>query len=147
MKATGIVRRIDDLGRVVIPKEIRRNLGIREGTPLELFVENGGVLFKLYDPIGEGNFRNVYDALCRAGISYAVYNAHQAIEVHGKDFPNIPDHKWMMSYRSTAQKDNARDFYLTPILHDGELWGHIAYFDTNNHKLIKMAADIIGSML
>lgn len=43
MKATGIVRRIDDLGRIVIPKEIRRNLGIREGDPLEIFVDNGGV--------------------------------------------------------------------------------------------------------
>lgn len=44
MKATGIVRRIDDLGRVVIPKEIRRNLKIKEGDPLEMFVEDNGVL-------------------------------------------------------------------------------------------------------
>lgn len=49
MKATGIIRRIDDLGRVVIPKEIRRNLRISEGEPLELFVEDGGVIFKKYD--------------------------------------------------------------------------------------------------
>lgn len=49
MKATGIVRRIDDLGRVVIPKEIRRNLRIKEGDPLELFIEDGGVLFKKYN--------------------------------------------------------------------------------------------------
>ena len=42
MKATGIVRRIDDLGRVVIPKEIRRNLHIREGEPLEIFVDKEG---------------------------------------------------------------------------------------------------------
>ena len=47
MKATGIVRRIDDLGRVVIPKEIRRTLRIREGDPLEIFTEReGGVIFK-----------------------------------------------------------------------------------------------------
>ena len=47
MKATGIVRRIDDLGRVVIPKEIRRTLNIREGDPLEVFVgENGSVVFQ-----------------------------------------------------------------------------------------------------
>ena len=42
MKATGIVRRIDDLGRVVIPKEIRRNMRIREGDPLEIFVDRDG---------------------------------------------------------------------------------------------------------
>lgn len=48
MKATGIVRRIDDLGRVVIPKEIRRTLHIREGEPLEIFLEDGMVCFKKY---------------------------------------------------------------------------------------------------
>lgn len=54
MKATGIVRRIDDLGRVVIPKEIRRNLRIREGEPLEIFVDReGAVILKKYSPIGE----------------------------------------------------------------------------------------------
>ena len=54
MKATGIVRRIDDLGRVVIPKEIRRTMRIREGDPLEIFTNSGGeVIFKKYSPIGE----------------------------------------------------------------------------------------------
>ncbi len=54
MKATGIVRRIDDLGRVVIPKEIRRTMRIREGDPLEIFTNNSGeVIFKKYSPMGE----------------------------------------------------------------------------------------------
>ena len=54
MKATGIVRRIDDLGRVVIPKEIRRTMRIREGAPLEIFTnKDGEVIFKKYSPIGE----------------------------------------------------------------------------------------------
>ena len=54
MKATGIVRRIDDLGRVVIPKEIRRTMRIREGDPLEIYTGVGGeVVFKKYSPIGE----------------------------------------------------------------------------------------------
>lgn len=52
MKATGIVRRIDDLGRVVIPKEIRRNMKLREGDPLEIFVEGDGIIFKKY--VAEG---------------------------------------------------------------------------------------------
>lgn len=62
MKATGIVRRIDDLGRVVIPKEIRRTLRIREGDPLEIFVDREGeVILKKYSPIGElGDFAQEY---------------------------------------------------------------------------------------
>lgn len=54
MKATGIVRRIDDLGRVVIPKEIRRTMRIREGDPLEIFTEREGeVIFRKYSPVGD----------------------------------------------------------------------------------------------
>ncbi len=62
MKATGIVRRIDDLGRIVIPKEIRRTLRIREGDPLEIFVDRDGeVILKKYSPIGElGDFAKEY---------------------------------------------------------------------------------------
>ncbi|MEG1972315.1 MAG: stage V sporulation T C-terminal domain-containing protein [Oscillospiraceae bacterium] len=62
MKATGIVRRIDDLGRVVIPKEIRRTMRIREGDPLEIYTDNDGeVIFKKYSPIGElGLFSTQY---------------------------------------------------------------------------------------
>lgn len=62
MKATGIVRRIDDLGRVVIPKEIRRTLRIREGDPLEIFIDNdGGVIFKKYSPLNElENYAKLY---------------------------------------------------------------------------------------
>jgi len=62
MKATGIVRRIDDLGRVVIPKEIRRTLRIREGDPLEIFVDREGeIILKKYSPIGElGDFAREY---------------------------------------------------------------------------------------
>jgi stage V sporulation protein T len=50
MKATGIVRRLDDLGRIVIPKEIRTTLGITEGTPLEIFVENKKVCLQKFEP-------------------------------------------------------------------------------------------------
>ena len=58
MKATGIVRRIDDLGRIVVPKEIRRTLRIREGDALEIFTDREGeIIFKKYSPLGEmGNF-------------------------------------------------------------------------------------------
>lgn len=60
MKATGIVRRIDDLGRVVVPKEIRRTLRIREGDPLEIYTDReGGIILRKYSPIGElSQFQN-----------------------------------------------------------------------------------------
>lgn len=54
MKATGIVRRIDDLGRVVVPKEIRRTLRLREGEPMEIFTgKDGEIILKKYSPVGE----------------------------------------------------------------------------------------------
>lgn len=54
MKATGIVRRIDELGRIVVPKEIRRTLRIREGDPLEVYTDREGeIILKKYSPVGE----------------------------------------------------------------------------------------------
>lgn len=72
MKATGIVRRIDDLGRVVIPKEIRRTMRIREGDPLEIYTEKDGeVIFKKYSPMGElGNFS---EQICESMYKTAEY--------------------------------------------------------------------------
>ena len=70
MKATGIVRRIDDLGRVVIPKEIRRTMRIREGDPLEIYTDREGeVIFKKYSPIGElssfaGQYADTLHKIC-----------------------------------------------------------------------------------
>ena len=65
MKATGIVRRVDDLGRIVIPKEIRRTLRIHEGDPLEIYTEkDGGVIFKKYSPLGD--LQEFADQLCQA---------------------------------------------------------------------------------
>ena len=83
MKATGIVRRIDDLGRVVIPREIRRNLGIIEGDPLEVFIDGKTVIFKKYRPSTEelaeecakfvNKVRNNITAIgCSGDITYVV---------------------------------------------------------------------------
>ncbi len=87
MKATGIVRRIDDLGRVVIPKEIRRTLRIREGAPLEIFTDREGeIILKKYSPIGElGNFSKEYaEALAQAsGHSVCITDHEQIIAAAG----------------------------------------------------------------
>jgi len=87
MKATGIVRRIDDLGRVVVPKEIRRTLRIREGDPLEIFTDREGeIILKKYSPIGElGQFAKQYaDSLTQTtGHIVAITAKDQFIAVAG----------------------------------------------------------------
>ena len=75
MKATGIVRRIDDLGRVVIPKEIRRTMRIREGDPLEIYTDREGeVIFKKYSPMGElTNFAAEYAETLRTSSGMPIF--------------------------------------------------------------------------
>lgn len=95
MKATGIVRRIDDLGRVVIPKEIRRTLRIREGDPLEIFVaRDGEVILKKYSPISElGHFAEEYAESLYESIQSPVFicDRDEVIAISGdskKDYLN-----------------------------------------------------------
>ena len=87
MKATGIVRRIDDLGRVVIPKEIRRTMRIREGDPLEIYTSSDGeVIFKKYSPIGEmgESAAQVAEIMHRlAGCPVAVFDRDHVVSVSG----------------------------------------------------------------
>ena len=95
MKATGIVRRIDDLGRVVIPKEIRRTLRIREGDPLEIFTEKDGeVIFKKYSPMGElsSYAGEICEALYRStGSITAVCDRDSIIAVSGGGKKELQD--------------------------------------------------------
>lgn len=97
MKATGIVRRIDDLGRIVIPKEIRRTLRIREGDPLEIYVDREGeVILKKYSPVSElGDFAKEYaDSLYEAiGNIILIADRDNIVAVAGsakKEFLNKP---------------------------------------------------------
>ncbi len=87
MKATGIVRRIDDLGRVVIPKEIRRTLRIREGDPLEIFTDrDGSVVFRKYSPVGEiADFAGQYtDVLYKmTGMPSVICDSDRVVAVSG----------------------------------------------------------------
>lgn len=98
MKATGIVRRIDDLGRVVIPKEIRRTLKIREGDPLEIFTDKDGeVILKKYSPIGElGDFAVQY--------AESLHNASGHITC-------IADRDSIIA----VSGDNKKDYYAKPL--------------------------------
>lgn len=91
MKATGIVRRIDDLGRVVIPKEIRRNLRISDGDALEIFTTTeGDIIFRKYRPYGEKDWAKAY-AIAKAifaGAHFGLYDAGEIVQQ--RSHPSIP---------------------------------------------------------
>ena len=97
MKATGIVRRIDDLGRVVIPKEIRRTLRIRDGDPLEIFTEKDGeVIFKKYSPMGDLN--ELAGRVCEAvqknlGFTAAISDRDTVIAASGQKRKELMDRR------------------------------------------------------
>lgn len=97
MKATGIVRRIDDLGRVVIPKEIRRTLRIRESDPLEIFTDREGeIILKKYSPIGElSSFAQEYaEALAKAaGCVACITDKDQVIAAAGNGSREYTDRR------------------------------------------------------
>jgi len=129
LKATGIVRRIDDLGRVVIPKEIRRTLRIREGDPLEIFTDKDGeIILKKYSPIGElGTFAKQYaEALAQTtGHTICISDKDQVIAVSGgskREFLEKQISKELeeaITERETilANKDEKK---FIDILYDGE---------------------------
>lgn len=95
MKATGIVRRIDDLGRVVIPKEIRRTLRIREGDPLEIFTDREGeIILKKYSPIGElGTLAKLYaESLSQTlGCTVCITDMDQVVAASGSGRKELQD--------------------------------------------------------
>lgn len=133
MKATGIVRRIDDLGRIVIPKEIRRTLRIREGDPLEIFTDvDGQIVLKKYSPIGElGNFAKEYaEALAQStGHITCIADKDQIIAVAGgskKEFldksisPNLGKIIEARAFFTAQKADNK----FIPILSEGTTEGY-----------------------
>ncbi len=116
MKATGIVRRIDDLGRVVIPKEIRRTMRIREGDPLEIFTSNDGdVIFKKYSPIGElTNLATQYAEVMSKGTSLPVIicDRDSCVAVSGMSKREVLERRLSSYLEETIEKRNS--FVLTP---------------------------------
>jgi AbrB family transcriptional regulator (stage V sporulation protein T) len=149
MKATGIVRRIDDLGRVVIPKEIRRTMRIREGDPLEIYTDREGeVIFKKYSPIGElSTFASKYaetlyktcnlsvvisdrDAvIASAGVSKKEYTDKSLSEEAEK----IIEGRGFYSWREGADKlpliSESRNHFIhcaMPIISEGDVIGCVA---------------------
>ena len=130
MKATGIVRRIDDLGRVVIPKEIRRTLRIREGDPLEIFTDReGGVILKKYSPIGElTDFSKEYAESLQQSIGHIVLIADKDafISVSGSPKKDYVERKVSQELETVMEERKAvliSDQAKTVPLHNDEEQG------------------------
>ena len=108
MKATGIVRRIDDLGRVVIPKEIRRTLRIREGDPLEIYTDREGqIILKKYSPLGEmGHLSQIIaESLAQTtGVLVCVTDTEQVIASAGAGRKEFAEQTVSKQYRDGLQK-------------------------------------------
>ncbi len=140
MKATGIVRRIDDLGRVVIPKEIRRTMRIREGDPLEIYTDREGeVIFKKYSPIGElQNFASEYaDTLQKtSGLPIFICDRDAVIAVSGASKREYLDKKISKDVESIIE---ARSLYQN-ILRNEEKY----IIDMGKEHYISTAMPIIA---
>lgn len=153
MKATGIVRRIDDLGRVVVPKEIRRTLRIREGDPLEIFTDREGeVILKKYSPIGEmGLFARQYaESLAQTtGLMVCITDRDAVIAAAGgakKEYmgkPISPQLEQVIQNRQSIQADPEEKKYvkltaeemeegfaqtIVPIICEGDAIGAVILF-------------------
>ena len=124
MKATGIVRRIDDLGRVVIPREIRRSLKIREGDPLEILIEKNCVCFKKYSTLGSFS-----EDILRVAQDMAQRTFKHQIAIYDRD-SKISGPNSYSSYVDESWEDNRTPFKyegmgVYPIISDGELYGYV----------------------
>ena len=143
MKATGIVRRIDELGRVVIPKEIRRTLKIREGSPLEIFTNtDGSVVFKKYSQLGE--MENYTDAFAKSiftsfGAWCVITDLDKIISAAGSKMKELVGKNISEEVKDVMEKRSEREIevplyensdkftsYIFPIVHGGDVCGAIA---------------------
>lgn len=177
MKATGIVRRIDDLGRVVIPKEIRRTMRIREGDPLEIYTSNDGeVIFKKYSPIGEisENAAQVADIMHRlSGCPVAVFDRDHVISISGaaKKEWNArrvsPELEELMENRRQYFSDGKEAAFIPaegvdkgavaclPIISAGDVTGAVAFLENgtgaqlneSQRTLIQAASQFLGKQI
>ena len=142
MKATGIVRRIDDLGRVVIPKEIRRNFHIREGDPMEIYMSEDDqyVCFKKYMVTEEPNIKTILKALYEsAGAEFgrdavALYNeSDELLFVNRRNNPSFP--KSFESCQMGAIKSD--DHYVMPILDQSQPIAYLVLPKDADYKLAR----------
>ena len=155
MKATGVVRRIDELGRIVIPKEIRRTLKIREGTPLEIYSgDSGELLLKKYSPVME--LAEIASDICKSiasstGKTVLISNMEKIVAAsgHGSSIflnknidcaiEKLINNRQSKIVNSAEIKSmlffdcNIKAFGFCPIINSGDTYGGIFLFDFNGN--------------
>lgn len=159
MKATGIVRRVDDLGRIIIPKEIRRTLRIHDGDPMEIFIEDGGVYFKKYSPFAElkdyaqkyaDTLSNTTNCICIitdrdtiigvSGVSKRDYFEHGI----SSELENVITEKVVVTAKDESQiipvvTNDSNIYYsqiIVPIKYDGEIAGSVVLISKDKNLII-----------
>lgn len=148
MKATGIVRRIDDLGRVVIPKKIRRTIRIREGDPLKIYLPDDGksVCFHKYCPleINEDVTRIAMAMAHDAGLQpIAIYDRDRRI-LGNSSFPKVVPSEWE-DYLSMNK--NVGGFGVYPVLCGGETFGYAVCREENMGIEMEMVQRYLSAAL
>ena len=143
MKATGIVRRIDDLGRVVIPKEIRRTLRLREGTPLEIFTDREGeIILKKYSPMVELTaFASQYaEAMAQStGLMVCITDRDQVIAVAGGPKKELLQKKFRkLGFTALNFTDSRSSFQFYSL---GRLWEDIQIALNEGITLLNVATE------
>ncbi len=167
MKATGIVRRIDDLGRVVIPKEIRRTMRIREGDPLEIYTSNDGeVIFKKYSPINElsGGAIQAAEVIHKLGNApVVIFDRDHVVAVAGvqkKEFSerrvsraleDLLENRKSYTLSSTSDMKvmpvegiNKYALAISPIISSGDVTGAVAFLSSDTIDTAKQEHDILA---
>ena len=144
MKTTGIVRNIDDLGRVVIPREIRRSLKIREGDPLEILIEKNCVCFKKYSTLGSFS-----EDILRVAQDMAQRTFKHQIAIYDRD-SKLSGPNSYSSYVDESWEDNRTPFKyegmgVYPIISDGELYGYICCPESDMSAEMTMVACYLGA--
>lgn len=177
VKATGIVRRIDDLGRIVIPKEIRRSFRIKEGDPLEIYTDaEGEVIFKKYSPIGElSNFASQYAEVLHknGGLPIAIVDNDHVIAASGlskrevlerhitKNMEDLMENRQIHISTKEVPPINAIEGFdrkanvVYPIIYGGDVSGAVALMEDDKHtlpdesdiKLVQVAAAFLGKQM
>jgi AbrB family transcriptional regulator (stage V sporulation protein T) len=177
MKATGIVRRIDDLGRVVIPKEIRRTMRIREGDPLEIYTDKDGeVIFKKYSPMGElASFASqMCDTLSKTtGSAVVITDRDMVIAVTGtprrdlmdkrmgEEMERLMELRQVYLYKPGDHKiplvDGQEKYHAgvaAPILAEGDVSGSVIFvldndmaYSDTEYKLAQTVAAFLGKQM
>ena len=165
MKATGIVRRIDDLGRIVIPKEIIHTLRIKKGDPPELFLDkDGNIVFKKHSLMGE--ITSLVDCLCESlyktiNLPVIICNKEQVIAVCGipkkeclgrrvSDFSienDLPTKNFFLGNTSIYPIEglSKEALFMLPITVQGDLTGYLIIFKSKKTKEIPL--EVINSLI